>query len=160
MNDNIQGGKVSEVVKSYLNRAFHTNQRLNDSLQNLEELRAKAYSIGAVDTTKDKIQAGRVSDTIGNSVPAIVDLENQINAEIKEYTEKRQEIKTSIERVSDEKFVTILLKRYVYFKSWEEIAVDMGYTYRHTTRLHGDALQAFEGIFKIYVLECPMKDVV
>lgn len=44
---------------------------------------------------------------------------------------------------------TLLRYRYILGKTWEEIAVLMHYTYRHTTRLHGAALQ------KLGAVKCP-----
>ena len=37
----------------------------------------------------------------------------------------------------------VLIRRYLMGKAWEQIAVEMNYTYRHVTRLHGTALQSF-----------------
>jgi len=147
-------------AKNYLKQVFFLNQHINDNISELGRLRGQAYSIGGVEVSKDKIQMGRISDIVGDNVPAIVDLENEINTLIDDLKIKREEIQTMIERMPDERFVAVLRKRYIFFKSWEEISVDLGYTYRHTTRLHGKALQAFERVYKIYVLECPMRSVV
>ena len=38
-------------------------------------------------------------------------------------------------------YYTLLTMRYVDGASWEEIAVEIGYTWRHTIRLHGEALK-------------------
>ena len=43
-------------------------------------------------------------------------------------------------------YYTLLTMRYVDGASWEEIAVDIGYTWRHTIRLHGEALQRMEAV--------------
>ena len=157
MNDiKAQGGKVSESVKEYLKQPFLLNQKINDTIFEIERLRAQAESIGSVDLSKDKVQSGRVSDVVGDVVPLIVDISKTLWDRYDEYFTKKFEVESNIEKVSDDRLMNILLKRYVYFKSWEEIAVDLGYTYRHTTRLHGEALQAFESVYVNYVLECPI----
>jgi len=147
-------------AKNYLKQAFFLDQRINDSLQELERLRARAFSIGATPMSRDKMQSGKISDIVGDSVSAIVDLDAEINRKIDKYADKKREIEALIDRVFDEILKIILQKRYIHFKEWEQIAVDLGYTYRHTTRLHGEALQAFEAVYEIYVLECPMESVV
>ena len=98
-------------AKNYLKQAFYLNENINDSLQDLEVLREKAISIGAVDVSKDKIQTGRISDIVGDSVPAIVDLDAEINRKIDEYARKKREIEGTIEKVVDCKVRTVLLKR-------------------------------------------------
>ena len=42
----------------------------------------------------------------------------------------------------------ILEQRYLCFKSWEQIAVDMGYSIQHTFRLHDAALTELERFYK------------
>jgi len=147
-------------AKQYLKQAFFLNQRINDSLKELERLRETAYSIAGVDTSKDKIQVGSVSDIVGSSIPAIVDLDYYINARIDKYVDKKQEIESQIEMMSDDVLKSILLKRYIHFHEWEQIAIDLGYTYRHVTRLHGEALRTFKEIYEKHVLECPIETVV
>ena len=130
--------------KVYLQQVFFLNQRINDSLQDLKELRLRAISIVAGPLCNDKVQGGKISDIVGDSVPVMVELDIQINAKIVQYVSKKQEIESLIEEIDDELLKSILLKRYVYFKDWQQIAADLGYTYRHITRLHGEALKEFE----------------
>ena len=40
----------------------------------------------------------------------------------------------------------VLELRYLCFKSWEEIALQMGYDVRHVFRLHGEALKAISDL--------------
>lgn len=143
--------------KNYLKQVFFLNQRIDDSLQELEQLRVRAFSIGAIDTSKDKVQSGKISDIVGDNASAIIDLEAKINRKINEYAQRKNEVECMIDRMVDDALKLILQKRYLLFKEWEQIAVDIGYTYRHTIRLHGEALRAFN---KIYVLECPIESVV
>ena len=42
----------------------------------------------------------------------------------------------------------ILRLRYINGLKWKSICAEMGYTFRHTTKLHGYALQAFAEQFK------------
>lgn len=43
--------------------------------------------------------------------------------------------------VKDDKLREILNRYYLYGQSWGRIAEDLGYSYRHVTRLHGTALK-------------------
>ncbi len=55
------------------------------------------------------------------------------------YAEIWQNIKQMTNVVEKE----ILTRRYLLGQSWEKIANEMGYSYRHTTKLHGQALKNF-----------------
>lgn len=44
----------------------------------------------------------------------------------------------------------VLKKHYIEYKSFEQVAVEMGYTYRNAHYLHGRALQAFEKVLEEY----------
>lgn len=55
-----------------------------------------------------------------------------------------QRVQASIEEMDDDKEKELLTLRYLRGYGWEKIAVELGYTYRHTIRLHGAALQNFK----------------
>jgi DNA-directed RNA polymerase specialized sigma subunit len=44
--------------------------------------------------------------------------------------------------------VKVLHKRYFEYKPWEQIACEMGYSYRNVCYIHGKALQAFEALME------------
>ena len=68
--------------------------------------------------------------------------------ELRELVEKkldiRREISRKIEEMGDETEGTLLRYRYIMGLKWEDIAVKMGYTWQHTHKLHGRALNDFE----------------
>ena len=127
-------------AKNYLQQAFFLNQRINDSLEDLKVLREKAVSIGSVDTTKEKIQSGKVSDIVGESVPAIIDLDFEINTNIDIYRSKKREIESTIDEVGDCKIRAVLLKRYIHFHEWDDIAESLNKTVQRVYQLHRDGL--------------------
>lgn len=55
-----------------------------------------------------------------------------------------QRVQQAIEEMDNEREKTLLTYRYLSGWSWERIAVKMECTYRHVTRLHGNALKNFE----------------
>ena len=55
-----------------------------------------------------------------------------------------KKVQAAIERLESEQEKDLLTYRYLKGYSWEKIAVEMGYTYRHVTRLHGEALTNFK----------------
>jgi DNA-directed RNA polymerase specialized sigma subunit len=53
----------------------------------------------------------------------------------------KTEIMQVIKQMSDLELQTLLEQRYLNFKTWEQIAVDMGYNVRHLYRVHEKALK-------------------
>ena len=52
-------------------------------------------------------------------------------------------ITDALERMPSETEKTLLMLRYINGKTFEQVAVEMGYSWRHTLRLHGQALAHF-----------------
>ena len=92
------------------------------------------------------------SDPVGNQAVKIADkiAELEVKALKKrgELWAKRSEIIETIGLVQDARLNRLLWLRYVQGVSFEEVAVDMHYTYRHVISLHGEALKQIDEITK------------
>lgn len=76
----------------------------------------------------------------------VVLLDKQIDNLKKERLERMKiyaDIEERIREMEDETEKEILRLKYIKGNSFEKIAVKLNYSYRHVTRLHGDALQNF-----------------
>ena len=79
---------------------------------------------------------------MANTVGRIIDLQNEINRDIDELVDLKAEIREVIDAVPDTDLRLILEERYLNWKSWEQIAVTLGYNLRYLHRLHRQALDA------------------
>ena len=70
----------------------------------------------------------------------IIEMENEINRDIDNLVDLKREMVSVIKAVTDPEYQTILELRYLCFKSWEQIAVDMNYSIQHIYRLRDRAL--------------------
>ena len=70
-----------------------------------------------------------------------MDLENEINTDIDSLIALKREIVSTIKAVPNLEYQTLLELRYLCFKSWDQIAVKMGYDLRYTHKLHKRALE-------------------
>lgn len=77
-----------------------------------------------------------------------LELTGALDAKVDELYKIKQEVLDVINQVEDPRLRGILLLRYISFLSWEEIAVQMSYSYMHVCRLHGDALIVVDGILQ------------
>ena len=135
------------TAKEYLGQAYRLDQRINSKLEqviSLRELTTKATA-----TMSDMPGGGsrnvyKMQDIIGK----IVDLETEINADIDRLVDLKREMVAVIKAVANPEFQTLLELRYLCFKSWEQIAVDMNFSMQHSFRIHDKALKEIELIYE------------
>jgi DNA-directed RNA polymerase specialized sigma subunit len=121
----------------------HINNRIND----LHELKSLVTKITAT-ISQVSVSGSGNHDKIGDSVAKIVDLQDEINQKIDKYVDLKREISALLEKIQDPDQVKVLHKRYFEYKPWEQIACEMGYSYRNVCYIHGKALQAFEALME------------
>ena len=81
-------------------------------------------------------------------IAKMVDLEDDINADIDQLVDLKTEIVTIIKAVDDPEYQTLLELRYLCFKRWEEIAVELGYSSQYMFRVHNRALGVVDSILE------------
>ena len=134
-------------AKIFLQQVKLYDTNINSKLE--EVARLKDLTLKITTTLKgDTVSGSRPQDKMGMAVAKIVDLEKEINEDIDCYVLLKRQVSDVVERVKDPDQAAVLYKRYFLYEHWEQIAYEMGYTYRHTTRIHGLALQAVEKLLK------------
>lgn len=128
------------TAKEYLGQAYRLDQRINSKLEQVLSLRD--LTTKATATMSDMPGGGsrnvyRMQDIIGK----IIDLENEINADIDRLVDLKRDIVAIIKAVENPEYQTLLELRYLCFKTWEQIAVDMGYSTRNVYKLHDAAIE-------------------
>ena len=130
------------TAKEYLGQAYRLDQRINSKLEQVMSLRE--LTTKATATMSDLPSgAGHSVYRMQDIIAKIVDLENEINRDIDTLVDLKREMVATIKAVADPECQTLLELRYLCFKSWEHIAVTMGYGVRHVYKLHTAALEAF-----------------
>ena len=116
--------------------------------QRQEELNRLRELIGcnAIDYG-ERVQTSPSADSIPNEVIRRAELEADISRKIERFLQLKHKIINEIQSLDNAVYVSILYKRYVEYKSLEEIAVEMNYSYIHIKRLHGYALLEFKKRF-------------
>ena len=67
-----------------------------------------------------------------------------VDAKIDEQIAMKAEILNTIMQLDDRRQRLVLMEYYVEMKTWEQVAVDLNYSYMHITRIHGYALKEVE----------------
>ena len=128
-------------AKEYLSQAYRIDQRINSKLaqvMSLRDLLGKATGTLSGSPKAATPNPHSMEDTIAK----MVDLENEINEDIDALVDLKAEIMQRIKRVENAEYQTILELRYLCFKRWEEVSVELGYSIQHLFRLHDEALEA------------------
>ena len=133
------------TAKEYLSQAYRIDQRINSKLEQVRSLRELATK--ATTTLSDMPRSSspnfhRMEDFITKAL----DLESEINTELCRLIDIKREIVTVIKCVENFELQTLLEARYLCFKTWEEIAVEMHFDLRWVYRLHSRALDEVDAI--------------
>ena len=114
----------------------------------MESLKAAAENVTA-SIDNERVQTSP-KDRMPDDISRIVDLENEIREDTHRLIFMKDKIINEIHKLNNPVYIEILYKRYVEYKSLEEISVELSYSYIHVKRLHGYALQAFRKQFQNY----------
>ncbi len=135
-------------AKEYLSQARYLDARINAKIKQVESLNALATSATSVLTGMPH-SPNKATSKMADIVAKIVDLQAEINRDIDELVDLKKEIAALIKAVDLPDQQTILEKRYLCFQSWEQIAVDMGFSMHYLYKVHNSALEKCEILLKV-----------
>lgn len=92
------------------------------------------------------VQTSAPEDRLADTLAKIVDMKDELQTEMNELLNIKFQTVKLIRELQDDVYVNILIRRYVKYDSWEDIAHDLGYTERTVFRKHGLALLEFQKI--------------
>ena len=126
-------------AKQWLSRARNIDREINALLKVKEDTYdrilhiTQSYTSDVVSGTKDPHRFDRIAE-----------LESMIDREIDRLVEIKAEIESKIFQLNDGMYREVLRLRYLEGKTFEQISVDLNYSWRQTCRLHGRALLKME----------------
>ena len=152
-------------AKEYLMQVRRLNARLKVINSTIERLRDDINSLSDVSIKstwpEGQPHGTKITDPTGTSALRILDAteekRQQLREELLRYEyeqisahsllwQKQIEILDKLSRISDPVLFKILNYRYIEGKSFDWIAVEINYTWRHTINLHGKALEEMQKI--------------
>lgn len=128
------------TAKEWLGRA----RKLRLRLRALEDSKQRSYARAVSSTAGlgERVSGGEPGDKLA----AYAEVSLAADRQIEKLEQTRAEILQVIGQVEDNTLATLLTEYYVNDKTWEEVAVQMQYSWRWTMNLHGKALKAVEKI--------------
>ena len=125
--------KKKEYLKSYL-RHVRRIHRINEEIREIRSMRA------SISLNNDGMPHGSSQGDLSGFAAKLTEKEEELYREGVEQVKIYRDIDWRISQLENENERDVLFYRYIKAKSWWEIAQVMGYTERHVTRLHGNAL--------------------
>ena len=128
------------TAKQYLKQARYLDERINTKIAQVSSL----HNLATKTTSTLSDMPGsptRNTHRMEDIIIKILMLENEINADIDNLVDLKDEILSVIKAVDDEECRLLLEKRYLNFEQWEDIAAEMCTGVKNIYRLHDKALK-------------------
>lgn len=121
-------------------------KQIDDEINQLLLEKSEIFSLGTkvTPTYSDMPKGMGESDKVQSTVEKLGDLEKRINDKIDEWYEAKLDIEKAIHTVESDKLRLLLRYRYINGWTFEQIAVQMHYTWRQINRLHKKAINVIE----------------
>ena len=129
------------TAKQFLSRGRWIEREIQSLMKTRDETKDRLTSI-----TQNYDSDGAQSSKDPHKFDALVELEDKIDRKIGELYQVKNEIFDVIEQLQDSRERIALRVYYIDMKSWEQVAVDLNYTWRQTMRIRKTALERVEQI--------------
>ena len=133
------------TAKESLNQAYLLDQRIKSKSEQIQALNELATKCTATLTGMPR-NPNHGNSTMADTVCKIIDLQNEIAADMDRLVQIKKDIVDVIGKVDDVKFRILLEKRYLCGETWEEITMSLYHNRRWVFRLHDKALDAVQEI--------------
>ena len=134
---------TADDVRAWLRRGWKINREIDALKLAVDEARARAMS-----TTVNYNGVVVSGSADGHGFDRLAALEDDVRERVEELCGIQREILRVVRRVRDGSCRTLLILRYVDFRTWEQIAVVMDYSWRQVHRIHDAALLAVAALLE------------
>ena len=135
------------TAKHYLSQLRKLDNLIEARKEALKRMRQEETYITGISYDSVRVQTSTV-DTGFKRSEEQADKEAELLRLIRKLQDKRNLILDQISLLDNPVHVEVLIDRYVYYHSFEEIADRIHRSYVRTTHIHGDALRRFDEILR------------
>lgn len=129
------------TAKEYLSQAYRLDKRIDSKIEQIKSLNLLATK--CTTTLSDMPKSQSISNSrLEDTVVKIVDLQEEINRDIDSLVDLKRDIVRTIKSVQNPEYQIILELRYLCFKTWEEIAVQMNCSIDNVFKIRKNALKS------------------
>lgn len=135
------------TVQEYLQQIKVLDTKIQQKREQYRRLVEQASGSGGISYDKDVVQTSKTGDRLERLIIQYVDLEKVIQEEQLNFEMMKHIIINQIQSLNEDRYMNVLFKRYVEYKSYELIAIEMSYSFDYVKELHRDALNFFKEKF-------------
>lgn len=130
-----------EEKKEYLRSYQRAVRRERDILEEIQQLRME--KMFPATRLEGVMQAAGKSD-LSAYAAKVDDLIRKLQKEMLEKVRLRERIEKDISRLKDEDEKAVLRYRYIQGLKWEDVCDRIGFSWKHTHRIHSNALENYK----------------
>lgn len=128
------------TTKEWLSRAYKLDWEINTLLSEKKRAFERASSVTS-NNIADKVKTSSTNSSEDKFI-SYAAYDDLINIRIDELYKVKTEIINAINTVEDNTLRLLLIERYIRFKKWEQVAIDLNYDFFHVFKiLHKKALE-------------------
>lgn len=132
-------------AKTYLQEIRKLDRKIENKQMELEHLRTLLESV----TPKLKevnVQSSLEKDRMGDNIIKIIEFQDEINKDIDRLIDRKLEAMRLINKLEDDDSINLLIRRYIAYEEWEDIANALHYSRQWVDKKHGLALLELQKI--------------
>ena len=130
-------------AREYLEEIKRHDVLINNKLAEVQQLRCLVVSVTAP-IGGEGVQGTKQTDRMGDTIAKIIDLENEINAEIDKFIDMKRERIALIQQIPKQLQYDLIHNHYVQYKSLVDFAKEKNYSYAWILEVHDEALSAVQ----------------
>ena len=139
----------------YFNQARLLDVEINTLLEESQSVRDMVTKVTSLMTDMPGSPL-KNNDRYEETLVKLADYEREINSRIDQLVDLKHSMIEIIKQLPKMEHRIVLVKRYLFNKCWEQIAVEMGYEERQVRRFKTEALNEADLILSKNVRECPV----
>jgi DNA-directed RNA polymerase specialized sigma subunit len=125
-------------MRDWFKRAITEHERVRGLMIKLDELKGSVYRTNRRGVSLHNYGAAACFE---DDMIKLFELESELKTSLSRLRRTRAEIERAIERIGSEKTKTILRRRYLDYKEWNDIAKHCGVGVRSVYRIHNTAMK-------------------
>ena len=133
------------TAKEYMEQARYLDMQINSKIEQVRSLNELATRVTTVYSDMPH-SPNRNTSRMEETIAKIIDLESEIDRDIDALVDLKREIMRVVNSIESAEYRSILEMRYLQFKKWEQIALQMSTDLRWVYRMHGRALNEVQKI--------------
>jgi DNA-directed RNA polymerase specialized sigma subunit len=130
-------------AREYLSEVNRLEIKLENLQSEIEYYENLASGLRSMDYSSERVMTSIKPDKMSSAVVKVLEKRDEYEAALDDCMRRRKNIIDEINSLKDDRYVRLLYRKYVQGKTLAAIAREMGYSQKHISRLHSDALDEF-----------------